>query len=141
MDRIIGELFGRALVEVIGLGINAAVQSYTSNTITSSVQSKTKQLDAPSSICIAHRRAIVTASSTISFGNDCERLVNIAYQTSQTFPTMMSSYADVSDYLRKELAKQYPEEYFHIIIGENEMFGYSVKINILLKFNRINIDY
>jgi hypothetical protein len=71
-------------------------------------------------------RAVLTSSSTITFGNDCERLVNIVFQTSQTFPTMMSNCADISQYLRKELAKQYPDEYFHIIIGENHEFGFSV---------------
>jgi hypothetical protein len=39
---------------------------------------------------------------------------------------MMSNCADFSQYLRKELAKQYPDEYFHIIIGENHEFGFSV---------------
>ena len=39
---------------------------------------------------------------------------------------MMSTYADVIEYLRKELAKQYPNEYFHIMIGENHAFGFSV---------------
>jgi hypothetical protein len=71
-------------------------------------------------------RAVLISSSSMSFGNDCERLVNIAYQTSQTFPTMMGTYADVSQYLRKELAKHHPDEYFHIIIGENHQFGFSV---------------
>ena len=73
-----------------------------------------------------HARAVLTASSTITFGNDCERLVNIAFHTSQTFPTMMGTYADVSQYLRKELAKHYPNDLFQIIIGENHCFGCSV---------------
>jgi len=71
-------------------------------------------------------RAVLIASSSITFGNDCERLVNIAFQTSQTFPTMMSTCADIIQYLRKELAKQHPGEYFHIIISENDAFGFSV---------------
>jgi hypothetical protein len=71
-------------------------------------------------------RAILIVSSSIHFGNDCERLVNIAFQTSQTFRTMMSTCSDISQYLRKELAKQYPNEYFHIIISENHQFGFSV---------------
>jgi len=71
-------------------------------------------------------RAVLIASSSINFGNDCERLINIAFQTSQTFPTMMSTCSDVSQYVRKELAKHYSDEYFHIIIGENHGFGFSV---------------
>jgi len=73
-----------------------------------------------------HPRAVLIASSSITFGNDCERLVNIAFHTSQTFPTMMGTCADISQYLRKELAKQYPGEYFHIIISENHASGFSV---------------
>jgi hypothetical protein len=73
-----------------------------------------------------HPRAVLIASSAITFGNDCERLVNIAFQTSQTFPSMMSTCADIIQYLRKELAIQYPNEYFHIIMGENHGFGFSV---------------
>ncbi len=73
-----------------------------------------------------HPRAVLIVSSSINFGNDCERLVNIAFQTSQTFPTMMSTCADISQYLRKELVKQNPDEYFHIIISENHEFGFSV---------------
>ncbi|CAF3479628.1 unnamed protein product, partial [Rotaria sp. Silwood2] len=38
----------------------------------------------------------------------------------------MGTYADVHQYLRKELAKRYPNEYFHIIIGENKKFGFSI---------------
>jgi hypothetical protein len=71
-------------------------------------------------------RAVLIVSSSINFGNDCERLINIAFQTSQTFPTMMSTCSDISQYLRKELAKQYSNEYFHIIISENHEFGFSV---------------
>jgi hypothetical protein len=71
-------------------------------------------------------RAVLITSNLITFGNDCERLVNIAFQTSQSFPTLMGTCANISRYLRKELAQQYPEEYFHIIIGENQKFGFSV---------------
>lgn len=72
-------------------------------------------------------RAVLITTSSITFGNACERLVNIAFHTAQTFPTMMSSYADVHQYLYKELTKQYPDENFHIVIGENRAFGFSVE--------------
>jgi len=71
-------------------------------------------------------RAVLISSSPITFGNDCERLVNIAFQTNQTFPSMMGTCADISQYLRKELSKQYPDEHFHIIMGDNHAFGFSV---------------
>jgi hypothetical protein len=127
MDRVIGEVFGRAIVEVVARGIEGAVKSYMSekhsNNSTSSARLQTRTLG---SLPIPHERAVLIASSTITFGNDCERLVNIAFRTSQSFPSMMGTCADVSQYLRKELAKQYPGEYFHIIIGENHAFGFSV---------------
>ncbi|CAF1030783.1 unnamed protein product [Adineta steineri] len=71
-------------------------------------------------------RAVVITSSSTNFGHDCERIVNIAFQTSQTFPKMMSNCSDIDQYLRKELAKQYSNEYFHIIIGDYNEFGFSV---------------
>ena len=123
MDRLIGEIFGRALVALIGAGINAAIQS---NKSSSSVQQHSRTLDQS----LLPRRqlslAVVIASSTFTFGNDCKRLVSIAFQTSQTFPTMMVTYADASQYIRNELAKQYSNEYFHIIIGENHKFDFSI---------------
>ncbi|CAF1115464.1 unnamed protein product [Adineta steineri] len=128
MDQVIGELFGRAIVEVVALGVGAAVKSCKgnngSNNSNSTTQQQTKIFTSPPSI--KHERAVLTSSSTIIFGNDCERLVNIAFRTSQTFPSMMGTYADVNKYLREELSKQHPDEYFHIIIGKNHEFGYSI---------------
>jgi hypothetical protein len=130
MDRVIGELFGRVIVELIGAGIGAAVRSYTSennsSNSTSSAPLGSRTLGPPPPPPTQHPRAVLIASSSITFGNDCERLVNIAFRTSQSFPSMMGTYADVSQYLRKELAKHYPDEYFHTIIGENYAFGFSV---------------
>jgi hypothetical protein len=127
MDRVLGEVLGRVIGEVVVKGIGAAIKSYQgqnySNNPTSSTQRQTHSLSQPT---IQHERAVLTAASTITFGNDCERLVNIAFRTSQSFPSMMGTYADVSQYLSKELAIQYPDEYFHIIIGENHGFGFSV---------------
>ena len=71
-------------------------------------------------------RAVLITASEMKFGNDCERLVNIAFRTSQSFPSMMGTYADVIDYMHKELAKYYVDDHFHIIIGENQKFGFSV---------------
>lgn len=77
----------------------------------------------------SYPRAVLISSSAMSFGSDCERLVNIAFQTSQTFPSMMRTYADVIEYLSKELKKRYPDEYFHIIISESDGFGLSIDEN------------
>ena len=71
-------------------------------------------------------RAVLIVSSEIKFGDDCKRLVDIAFQTSQTFPTMMSTYTDINEYLQKELAKHYSDEYFRIIFRENDRSDFSV---------------
>ncbi len=130
MDRVIGEVLGRVLVELIGAGIGAAIRSYRSENgsknSNSSARLQTRTLGPLPPPPSQHERAVLIASSTINFGNDCERLVNIAFRTSQSFPTMMGTYADVIEYLRKELAKHYPDEYFHIIIGKNHAFGFSL---------------
>jgi hypothetical protein len=74
---------------------------------------------------LRYERAVLINSSTILFGNECVRLVNIAFRTSQIFPSMMGTYATISQYLKKELIRRHPNEHFHIIIGENDTFGFA----------------
>ncbi len=130
MAEIVVEVVGRVVIELVGAIITGAINSHAqqsrSKKSTSSSQKQNRSLPVSSLSLAQHRRAVLIASSNITFGNDCERLVNIAFETSQSFPTMMGTYADVSQYLRQELAKQYPNEYFHIIIGQNKKFGFSV---------------
>ncbi|CAF0757140.1 unnamed protein product [Rotaria sordida] len=130
MAQIIGEIVGRVLIELVGAVIEGAIRSYgqerRSKKSNSSSQKHNRSLTSVSPSSAQYTRAVLIASSNITFGNDCERLVNIAFQSSQTFPTMMGTCADVNQYLHKELAKQYPNEYFHIIIGENKKFGFSI---------------
>ncbi|CAF4207380.1 unnamed protein product, partial [Adineta steineri] len=75
MDQVIGELFGRAIVQVVALGVGAAVKSYKgnngSNNSNSTTQQQTKIVTSPSSI--KHERAVLTSSSTIIFVKNCER--------------------------------------------------------------------
>ena len=73
-----------------------------------------------------HERAILVEASSIQFGDECVRLVNIAFQTSQAFPSLMSTCGDISQHLRNELFKKYPGQYFHIIIGQNNAFGFAI---------------
>ncbi|CAF3354277.1 unnamed protein product [Rotaria socialis] len=131
MAAIVAEIFGRVFIELVGAVISSAIQSSVrqrgSNHSTSSSQKQDRSLPQLSSSSNQNGRAVLTASCNIIFGNDCERLVNIAFETSQTFPTLMGTYADVIQYLRKELAKQHPDQQFHIIIGQNEKFGFSVE--------------
>jgi hypothetical protein len=143
MAEIVVEVVGRIVLELVGAAIVGAINSHsqerranrsvssaeTRNRSKKSILSSQKQTHSLSTlptVSIPPSRAVLLASSNITFGNDCERLVNIAFQTSQAFPTIINTYADASQYLRNELAKQHPDEYFHIIIGRNENFGFSV---------------
>ena len=92
----------------------------------SSSRSQSRATLSQLSLISQYSRAVLISSSSINFGNACERLVNIAFQTSQNFPTMMRTCADINKYILRELRKQYPDEYFHIIIGDNHAFGFSV---------------
>jgi uncharacterized protein YozE (UPF0346 family) len=60
------------------------------------------------------------------FGNECTRLVNIAFHTSKMFPSMMNTYATISQYLQNELQRRHPKKHFHIIIAENDAFSFAI---------------
>lgn len=126
MAEIIAEVVVRACLEVIGTVITQAVcqlisEKRAKRKSISSAPKHNQQL--PSN----HSRAVLISSSNITFGNDCERLVNIAFKTSQSFPSIIRTYSDCHHYPRTELAKQYPNESFCIIIGTNEHFGFAVE--------------
>ena len=70
--------------------------------------------------------ALLLDSSTAVFGNECLRLVNIAFQTSKMFPSIMATCDDISRYLQKELQQRHPKRCFHIIITENSNFGFAL---------------
>ncbi|CAF0991257.1 unnamed protein product [Rotaria magnacalcarata] len=125
-DRVVELIINIALWTVQGIAIIYEVKQRSKSESESSNHNRSKRLLSQLSSISPYPRAVLTASSSINFGNDCERLVNIAFQTSQTFPTMMSTCADIDQYLCRELKKHYPDEYFHIIIGENHIFGFSV---------------
>lgn len=74
-----------------------------------------------------YKHAILVEASSTTFGNECLRLVNIVFQTSQTFQSIMGTCGNISQYLQKELFKKYPWEYFHITIGENNAFGFAIE--------------
>ncbi|CAF2579331.1 unnamed protein product [Rotaria sp. Silwood2] len=75
---------------------------------------------------LRHESVKLINSNTINFGNECIRLVNIAFHTSQIFPSMMSTFDDISQYLRKELRRRHSKKHFHIIIGENNGFSFLI---------------
>ncbi|CAF0883490.1 unnamed protein product [Rotaria sp. Silwood1] len=125
-DRLVEFIINVALWTVQGICIAYEVKERSKSRHESSSHDLSRRSLSELSPISPYPRAVLIASSSIRFGNDCERLVNIAFQTSQTFPTMMSTCADVNEYLCRELTKQYPDECFHIIIGENHQFGFSV---------------
>lgn len=71
-------------------------------------------------------RAVLMNSNTIAFGNECLRLVNIAFHTSKVFPSLMGTCDTVTEYLQKELQQRHPKKNFHIIIGENDGFSFVI---------------
>jgi hypothetical protein len=75
---------------------------------------------------IRDEHATLIQSSTIAFGNECMRLVNIVLSTSQIFPTIMGTCDDVSRYLQKELIRRHSSKHFHIIIGKSDDFGFAI---------------
>ncbi len=75
---------------------------------------------------LRYERTKLIDSSTIEFGNDCIRLVNIAFHTSKMFPSMMGTCDTIRQYLQKELQQRYPKKHFHIIIGQNKGFGFAI---------------
>ena len=130
MAALVANIFIRIGVELVGAVITQMIQesrsSKRTNTAVSSTQKQRNFSTRASPAVVKQPRAVLLVSSNITFGNDCERLINIAFQTSQTFPKMMGTVADVTAHLQKELVKLYPGQSFHIIIGENQKLGFSV---------------
>ncbi|CAF0981914.1 unnamed protein product [Rotaria magnacalcarata] len=75
---------------------------------------------------LQHESATLINSSTLAFGRECIRLVNIAFHASQIFPSMMGTCDAISQYIRQELIRRHPRKYFHIIIGENQGFDFAI---------------
>jgi hypothetical protein len=135
MHKRIRDVFRRAVTYVTNSIIERRRPSHTTNQIPDNSESQNQEepnmvdLATPtlsSRAIIQYERAKLVESSSPTFGDECLRFVNIALQTSQTFPLMMGTCATMSQYLRKELMKQHPSEYFQIIIGENNAFGFAV---------------
>jgi len=139
MKKALGNIFNKKLSATSGIGIdsNAGGQCKNLNTHQSSGSRNHQEKQLPVIIDIAtpslsqpsstqHERVILVEASSTTFGNECLRLVNIIFQTSQTFQSIMGTCGNVTQYLRKELFKKYPGEYFHIIIGQNKKFGFAI---------------
>lgn len=75
---------------------------------------------------LRNERAKLIDSSTILFGRKCLRLVNIAFQTSKMFPSLMGTCHTVTEYLQKELKQRDSKEHFHIVIAENNGFSFAI---------------
>jgi hypothetical protein len=139
MNKALGDVFDQTLAVasgvILGPGSDTESKNINIRKLSDSPNRQEKQRRAISDIATPtfsqpstaqHERAVLAEVSSTTFGNECLRLVNIVFQTSQTFPSMMGTCGDISQFLRKELFKQYPGEYFHIIIGQNKAFGFAI---------------
>jgi hypothetical protein len=139
MNKALGHVFDQTVSVASGLAVgdnaNAQRQNLNNHNSSGSHNRREKQPHKIVDIAIPtfsqsstkqHERAVLVEASSIIFGNECLRLVNIVFQTSQTFPSMMGTCGNISQYLRKELFKKYPGEYFHIVIGQNSAFGFAI---------------
>jgi hypothetical protein len=99
MAEVVVEIVGRVLLEFVGVIATESISSYAQQRRTKkSTSYSQKYADSKPVLTtplVHHNRAVLIASSNITFGNACERLVNIAFETSQIFPTIMGSYGNV----------------------------------------------
>jgi hypothetical protein len=139
MKKVFGNIFNRkpSIASSKSVGSNTGIQLQNLGTHKSSGSSNRQEQQSYVIVDITtpklsqssptrHQRAIVVEASSEIFGNECLRLVNVVFQTSQTFQSIMGTYGNINQYLRRELYKKYPNEYFQIIIGENYAFGFAI---------------
>nr|ACI90393.1 hypothetical protein [Philodina roseola] len=114
MADVIADFFKRFTSEIFGgTGIKNSQKKNSSSSVISHM--KKPQI-----------RAVLLNSSQIEFGNTCEQLVNVAFEMSQTSSKTMKTCTEITQYIQRELRKQYPKEKFYVIIGENNHFGFAV---------------
>jgi hypothetical protein len=75
---------------------------------------------------LSDERSTLLDSNTILFGYEAVRLVNIAFNTSKLFPSLMSNCDAVSEYLEGQLQRKHPRYHFHIIIAESDSFDFAI---------------
>jgi len=139
MKKALGNIFNKtsSVASDIDIGSNADTQRKKLNTNKSSGSRNRQEKQLPVIVGIAiptlsqssttqHERVILVEASSATFDSECLRLVNIVFQTSQTFQSIMGTCGNVIQYLRKELFKKYLGEYFHIIIGQNNAYGFAI---------------
>ena len=129
VDRLVELILNIVLWTAQGISIVYEAKQKTTSKHDSFNRNHSKSSLSQLSSISQYPRAVLIASSSLSFGNACERLVNIAFETSQVFPTMMSTCGNVIEYINNELTKQYPNDIFHIVIGEDHGFGFSIDDN------------
>lgn len=125
MAQILVEIGVRIAAEIVAAGIGAvathALASKSQKKRSNSINAKRGSSKKP----IKQDRAFLVESSDADFGFACERLVNIAFETSQSFPSIIGTYGEFVEYIKTELAKQYSGELFHVIIGDKR-FAFDV---------------
>lgn len=63
-------------------------------------------------------RARLIRSHGEGFGSHMERVINVAYETHQSFSNLMETLNDVISYLHEELDRVYPSQQFSIVVGK-----------------------
>ena len=71
------------------------------------------------------QRARVLHSVGDGFGSHLERMVNVAYDTHQSFSNIIQTWRDLIDYLRKELERAYYPYQFSVVVGKHFDFDQS----------------
>jgi len=64
-------------------------------------------------------RAHIIQSKGDGFGAYVERLINVAHETNQSFPNLITTLDDLINYIREELERSYHQYQFSIIIGKD----------------------
>jgi hypothetical protein len=75
---------------------------------------------------LPRKQVTLITTNNKNFSNACLRLINIAFQTNQIFPSIMSTYLDMCKYLSQELVGQYPRCNIHVVIVDGDRWDFSI---------------
>jgi hypothetical protein len=138
--KALGEVFDKTLSVISGktIGSNAAAQRIDLNIHKSSSTHNRQRKQSyiivdivtptlSQSSTAQQSCAILVEASSTTYDNECLRLVNIVFQESQTFQSIIGTCGNMNQYLQKELLKKYSDEYFRSIIDQNNAaFGSAI---------------
>jgi len=88
-------------------------------TASSSHSIKSESTNTIGHIVLKPPRAHIIQSKGDGFGAYVERLINVAYETHQSFPNLITTLNDLINYIREQLERSYCQYQFSIIIGKD----------------------